>query len=174
MKYILPLAAKCLKSSASISLLKLETNFHIFVLSMIMKNSYSWCEVTTLRLWRGWQNLYITPWLKGVISCCLNTKKKTIRSTRNNAIRIMSFALISFILHLHYLTWYLTFTCILIVLQILYQSLNLFLLNLFLFVHSLFFTSCTFIVFILLWFLYSLFYCTFVYFIPLTSQQWLQ
>ena len=101
-------------------------------------------------------------------------KKKTIRSTRNNAIRIMSFALISFILHLHYSTWYLTFTCILIVLQILYQSLNLFLLYLFLFVHSLFFTSCTFIDFILFWFLYSLFYCTFVYFIPLTSQQWLQ
>ena len=106
--------------------------------------------------------------------CCLNTKKKTIRSTRNNAIRIMSFALISFILHIHYLTWYLTFTCILIVLQILYQRLNLFLLYLFLFVHSLFFTSCTFIVFIMFWFLYSLFYCTFVYFIPLTSQQWLQ
>ena len=134
MKYILPLAAKCLKSSASISLLKLETNFHIFVLSMIMKNSYFWCEVTTLR----WQNLYIIPWLKGVIPCCLNTKKKTIRSTKNNAIRIMSFALISFILHVHYLTWYLTFTCILIVLQILCQCLNLFLLYLFLSVHSLF------------------------------------
>ena len=30
MKYILPHAAKCLKSSASISLQKLETNFHIY------------------------------------------------------------------------------------------------------------------------------------------------
>ena len=138
MKYILPLAAKCSKSSVSISLLNLETNFHIFVLSIITKNSYFWCEVTTLRLKRGWQNLYITPWLKGVISCCLNPKIKTIRSTRNNAIRTMSFALFSFILHLHHLTWYLTFTCILIVLQILYQFLNLFLLYLFLYVHSLF------------------------------------
>ena len=35
--YFLPHAAKCLKSIASISLLKLETNVHIFVLSMIMK-----------------------------------------------------------------------------------------------------------------------------------------
>ena len=73
-----------------------------------------------------------------MISCCLNTKKKTIRSTGNNAIRIMSFAL--FCVILHNLTWYLTSTCILIVLQILYQCLILFLLYmyLFLFVHSLF------------------------------------
>ena len=89
--------------------------------------------------------------------------QKTILSIRNNATRVISFALFSVILHLHYLTWYITFTCILIVLQILYQCLVLVLLYMYLFHIGTFmvFNICTFIVFTLFRFVYS--YCFIVH-----------